>query len=89
MHSQVRFVDPQQQDLYRCLPIGRTIADMTRRIKEAGNEQKIAFAQIYLVDTLVLVLIVVALGLSLWHGAPPSKFSYGPPISALLDAKHG
>ena len=68
MQSQVRFVNPQQQDLYRRLPIARTIVDMTRRTKEAGNEQKIAFAQVYLVDTLVLVLIVVALGLSLWHG---------------------
>lgn len=62
---------------------------MTRRTKEAGNEQKIAFAQIHMVDTLVLVLIVVALGLSLWHRAPPSEFSYGPPISAFLDAGHG
>jgi hypothetical protein len=76
MHSQVRFVDAQEQQFYRCLPIARTIADMTDRTKEAGNEQKIAFAQACLVDALALVLIVVALGLSHWH-------------SALLDAAHG
>ena len=43
-------MDAQKQVPYRCLPIGRTIADMTRRIKEAGNERKIASAQIYLAD---------------------------------------